>query len=113
VALRSDRAWIIKAANRGANDVRILGFEPEQLGATVLAEASDSFVLQVLSGRSSRNLEVVPFKAGPGDKGRTRRPPAILAMAVTNAPGVKLAAKPDGPAKAASLNRDAALNVHR
>lgn len=112
MALRSDGAWIIKAANRGANHGRILRFQPEELGATVRAEGSDAFVLQVLFGHASGNLKVVPFKAGPGDKGCTRGAPAILAMTVANTLGVKLTLKANGAAKAASLNGDATFNVH-
>ncbi len=111
--LRSNLERIIKAANRGANEGRILGDKPKQLGATVLAKGSDSLVLQVLSGHSGRNLKVVPLKAGPSDKGRTRCAPAILAMTVTNALRTKGATKPNGPTKAASLNRDESFNVHR
>src|SRR5687767_768121 len=113
MGLRRDLAWIIKAANRSANGGRILGSKPEQLSATILAEVSDSLVLYVLSGHSRRNPEVVPFKAGPGDKGRTRCAPTILAVTVANQLRVKRTTKSNGPAKAASLNRDVSIIVHR
>jgi len=110
--LRSNLARVIKAANGGANEGRILGTKPEQLSATVLTEGSDSLALQVLSGHSSRNLEIVPLEASPSDEGRTRRAPAILAMTVADAHRVKLSTKTDRPAKAAPLNRDAIFDVH-
>ena len=111
--LRSSLARIIKADNCGANEGRILGNKPEQLSATVLTEGPDSLVLQVLSGHSSRNLEIVPFKASPSDKGRTRRAPAILAMTVADALRVKRSTKTDRSTKAASLDHDATFDAHR
>jgi hypothetical protein len=110
---RSNLVGVVKAANRRENKGRILGNKPEQLCPTVLTEEPDPLVLKELSGITSRNLEIVPFKASPGDKRCTRRAPAILAMTVADAHRVKRATKTNRSAKAASLNRDATFDVHR